>query len=292
MSYPFRRPRIFIASILLPAALLACVVAQHAFAQGTSRRPSAPARNANSETAKPPIKKDALFDALRIKGLTTTELVTLVKERGVDFQMTSEDEKELRAAGARPALIEAIRGSHRGATEESVSPADTLPPVDSTTIELAFWNSIKDSDEPEEFKAYLKKYPDGQFAILANNRLQKLEETARPQATPQTKQTTTDSTATLKGLRVLIVYIDKREKDARKVADRLRSLGVAVEFNKTDNEGNGPHLGKIYYVNGQEDKAQQIARLVGDIEIVSPAPYASRVSEESGEFSLWIVNRR
>src|SRR2546423_9410941 len=43
-------------------------------------------------------------------------------------------------------------------------------PSDSTAAagEMMFWNSIKDSTNPEDFKAYLRKYPTGDFADLAN----------------------------------------------------------------------------------------------------------------------------
>jgi hypothetical protein len=37
-------------------------------------------------------------------------------------------------------------------------------------VELKFWESVKDSKEPEEFAAYLRKYPDGQFVELARIR--------------------------------------------------------------------------------------------------------------------------
>ncbi len=40
-----------------------------------------------------------------------------------------------------------------------------------TAIELAFWDSIKDSKNPEDFRAYLRKYPNGNFADLARNRI-------------------------------------------------------------------------------------------------------------------------
>lgn len=40
--------------------------------------------------------------------------------------------------------------------------------------ELLFWQSIKDSADAEELGAYLRKYPDGQFADIARNRLKKL----------------------------------------------------------------------------------------------------------------------
>lgn len=44
--------------------------------------------------------------------------------------------------------------------------------VDPAAIELSFWDSIKNSNNPADFQAYLDKYPDGQFASLAKNRAQ------------------------------------------------------------------------------------------------------------------------
>jgi class 3 adenylate cyclase len=38
-------------------------------------------------------------------------------------------------------------------------------------IELAFWDSVKDSNRPEELQAYLKHYPNGHFVDLARARL-------------------------------------------------------------------------------------------------------------------------
>ena len=45
--------------------------------------------------------------------------------------------------------------------------------------EIAFWDYIKNSTNAEDFRAYLKKYPGGEFAELAKNRLQPLEEAAK-----------------------------------------------------------------------------------------------------------------
>lgn len=47
------------------------------------------------------------------------------------------------------------------------NPAKTSDTVDPTVIELSFWDTIKNSSNPEEFKAYLQQYPNGRFAILA-----------------------------------------------------------------------------------------------------------------------------
>jgi len=53
-------------------------------------------------------------------------------------------------------------------------------------IELAFWNSVKDSSEPQLYQEYLDKYPEGRFASLAETKLEILarKEQAKPAAAP------------------------------------------------------------------------------------------------------------
>ena len=46
--------------------------------------------------------------------------------------------------------------------------------VDPMAIELAFWDSIKESENASVFGAYLERYPDGTFAVLARSRLASL----------------------------------------------------------------------------------------------------------------------
>lgn len=46
------------------------------------------------------------------------------------------------------------------------------PTFNPAAIELSYWETIKNSTDPEDFKAYLKKYPNGQFADLAQRRAQ------------------------------------------------------------------------------------------------------------------------
>src|SRR3981081_2994669 len=47
-------------------------------------------------------------------------------------------------------------------------------------VELGFWDTIKGSDNPADFKAYLDSYPDGPFAVIARARLEQIEATAAP----------------------------------------------------------------------------------------------------------------
>lgn len=54
----------------------------------------------------------------------------------------------------------------------TAQPETATSPADPTAVELAFWDTIKSSTEPEDFKAYLKEYPNGRFAALARLRTQ------------------------------------------------------------------------------------------------------------------------
>ena len=60
-----------------------------------------------------PITKEWLLYPLRARRYQEAELVRLVERRGVSFQMTAEEEKELRAAGATDRLLEAVRQNYR-----------------------------------------------------------------------------------------------------------------------------------------------------------------------------------
>src|SRR5437764_1500230 len=57
-----------------------------------------------------------------------------------------------------------------GASNTASNIPGNIATVDPAAIELRFWDSIKNSNNPNDFKAYLDKYPDGQFAELAKSR--------------------------------------------------------------------------------------------------------------------------
>src|SRR5947208_4732908 len=57
-----------------------------------------------------------------------------------------------------------------GATNSASNIPGNIATVDPAAIELAYWDTIKNSNNPNDFKSYLDKYPDGQFAELAKSR--------------------------------------------------------------------------------------------------------------------------
>nr|WP_175147916.1 SUMF1/EgtB/PvdO family nonheme iron enzyme [Paraburkholderia ultramafica] len=57
-----------------------------------------------------------------------------------------------------------------------------LPKDSSEQYEITFWNSIKDSNYPADYEAYLKAYPNGRFATLAHARIDRLRAAATASA--------------------------------------------------------------------------------------------------------------
>src|SRR5262249_48847861 len=52
------------------------------------------------------------------------------------------------------------------------------------SAEIAFWSTIKDSTDAEDFRAYVLRYPRGQFVELANLRIQRYDKPALAQTSP------------------------------------------------------------------------------------------------------------
>ena len=114
-------------------------------ARGVAQLPDRAERDGRAESAPPPVKKSAPPNA----------------------------EQEQAASGpVRPA---AQNQSDLPARPPASIPRPTAPGSDAgLTVELSFWDSIKNSRDPEEFAAYLNKYPEGQFAELAKIRMRAL----------------------------------------------------------------------------------------------------------------------
>ena len=82
---------------------------------------------------------------------------------------------ERKVAAAKPAPA---------ADSAPAEPAKAAPAGGAETIEAAFWMSIQDGDDVEEFESYLERYPQGHFASLAKKRIAALTAAKAPPATP------------------------------------------------------------------------------------------------------------
>ena len=80
--------------------------------------------------AKQPYDKDKLLRVVQLNALPTNEVVQAIQQRGVDFKMTGEIEGQFRSAGARPEVVDAIRGNYRAPAGPPPSnpPSNPNPP--------------------------------------------------------------------------------------------------------------------------------------------------------------------
>jgi hypothetical protein len=126
-------------------------------------------------------------------GVFTGELVKAMADPGVPLeQMFKKVIAGVRAdthGGQQPWSEASIQGDFYFHAAVAVS---ALPQsgVDPKQIELAYWESIKNSSNVADFQDYLNKYPQGEFAGLATNRMkittpaQHVAQKAAPVATP------------------------------------------------------------------------------------------------------------
>jgi formylglycine-generating enzyme required for sulfatase activity len=72
---------------------------------------------------------------------------------------------------ALPALAPSAQAQN---SAPDIKLAGVVPKNSAEQFELAFWESIKDSDHVSDYEAYLKAYPKGRFAALAEARIARL----------------------------------------------------------------------------------------------------------------------
>ena len=73
--------------------------------------------------------------------------------------------------------------------------ADVVPKAPPEQFELAFWNSVKDSSHAGDYEAYLKAYPKGRFAALAQARIARLNAPQQAPAAPAAPASSSQSAA-------------------------------------------------------------------------------------------------
>jgi hypothetical protein len=108
-------------------------------------------------------------------GLYTQELLKFVRTPNLSieevFKRVRISVRNLTQGKQTPWEASSLIGEFYFISEENST--DVKPPkpsVDPVAIELVYWETIKNSTDPEDFKEYLSKYPNGQFAGLAKRR--------------------------------------------------------------------------------------------------------------------------
>ncbi len=162
------------------------------------------------------------------------------------------------------------------------SPADQVSMLDTKQVEIAFWNSIKDSAAPEDFTAYLEQYPRGAFVKLARNRIAALG--SGKDREPATTVAVESGMAAAKPAPVqqasiapdIGAVLKTCEAEDTPDQERMVACKSAVESGKLT--GDKQHraqneLGRAYYALGQADPAAAQFRAAIDSDPQDAAPY-------------------
>ena len=117
------------------------------------------------------------------------------------------------------------------APKATASTAPAIQAAPQVNLEAMFWQSIEDSLDAGDYKAYLEQYPTGAFATLARFRAQKLQPTEVAVATP--RNTSGDRTIdVLKGYRIWIR--SNKGGIATGYCRRLEEAGLIVECDENN----------------------------------------------------------
>ncbi|MDP2332403.1 MAG: adenylate/guanylate cyclase domain-containing protein [Reyranella sp.] len=91
-----------------------------------------------------------------------------------------------------PAPIELAREPPAEQLSAETPPAEPTPseptPAEQQSVEIVFWESIKDSVRAADYEAYLEQYPEGSFAALAQTRLDEFASAQGGMRDPQDRE--------------------------------------------------------------------------------------------------------
>lgn len=133
---------------------------------------TAPGRVAADGVGENGLYTSELLKAMRIPGLTATEMFMQVRREVMS--RTGNKQVPWEASSLTGSFYFTPRGStsppvavvSRPTSEEPSAPRT----ADAATFELSYWETIKSSNEAQDFISYLEKYPKGQFVDLARRR--------------------------------------------------------------------------------------------------------------------------
>jgi uncharacterized caspase-like protein len=123
-------------------------------------------------------------------------------------------------------LNPAAAPSNASAAAGGTAPAAAAASTKTAEAELEFWRSVKDSNKPEEFNAYLASYPNGQFKSLALARIAAIESgAATNNATRNLTKGIDPAVFTEQGTQISEDQIGLDKTKRRDVQRRLTGLG-------------------------------------------------------------------
>jgi Flp pilus assembly protein TadD len=202
---------------------------------------TAPGRVASDGAGQNGLYTYELLKQMRVSGLSATEM--FMRVRAEVMKRTGNKQVPWEASS----LVGTFYfSSPRNGAETGTSGIANETKFDSPAFELSYWETIKNSTDPEDFKAYLAKYPNGQFAELARRRSVSPPSTASPSSpAPAATRSVVDQ------------YIKSGDELGRenKWTDAEVEYKLAVRLDPTNPEGHNK-LGLALHTNRKFSEAE------------------------------------
>lgn len=98
---------------------------------------------------------------------------------GQFFFKPGEDKKPEQVVAVDP--VDTTKMTTRSATDGNVRVAQTRLEAEQSAMELSFWNTVKDSNDPDLLQTYVNRFPEGVYADLARVLIRRAEQDTVPE---------------------------------------------------------------------------------------------------------------
>ena len=176
-------------------------------------------------------------------GLFTREFLPMISQPGVSSTEALKKTRSMviqkaKAVGheQQPAIYDQTDGdfyfvpASAPAQTQATAPSSAVQTVDPKAIELSFWESVKDSNQADDYKDYLSKYPDGQFAQLAKRKVTSLSQA--PQTVSHSRDVPTSPSAV--ATEPAQVAMVAPQQPPPSIASKLEQQNMVTELQVTD----------------------------------------------------------
>ena len=174
----------------------------------------------------------------------TSALLTFLEqplEVGVMFRRVRARVLQLTSEQQRPheyqsLLAEHYLGGGSSVPPAAVSAADATSPSPIAHREQLFWEAIADSEDAEDYRAYVEEYPEGVYVRLARSRMAALSSTRKPPAVADLAgdPPTTPTVTPLPGGPGMSVVDSRRSDAVARLALLTESLGRELTGSRKD----------------------------------------------------------
>lgn len=131
---------------------------------------TAPGKVASDGTGQNGLYTSELLKAMTTPGVTATEI--FAKVRAEVMRQTGNSQVPWEASSLTgPFYFNSNSIASTGNSASTDTGANSRKQIDSSAFELSYWETIKNSTDPDDFRSYLEKYPDGHFSAIAKLRL-------------------------------------------------------------------------------------------------------------------------